>query len=113
MKAAAVWALLIAIVAGGWGTIELISNMNDRQQLVRRLGIYSSASDFAKIELYDAEERQDGFLILFAFSMMAASIALFAQAKHISAMNPTPKTAESGPVPPQGTREKMEARAGQ
>jgi hypothetical protein len=112
MKAAAVWALLIAIVAGGWGTIELISNMNDRQELVRRLSIYSSASDFAKIELYDAEERQDGFLILFAFSLMTASMALFAQAKHISAVNLAPKIAESGAVPPEGTREKMETRAG-
>jgi hypothetical protein len=90
MKAAAILALVIAIVAGLWGGIGLVVTANDRADAVRGLSTYSSSFyyDLGKIAALDAEEREDCFLILFAFTAMTASIALFAQAKHIAMSHP-------------------------
>jgi hypothetical protein len=82
MKAAAILALLVAISVGLWGSIDLVVTMNDRADAVRfRTG------DLQLIA-YDAQEREDGFLILFGMAVLAGSIALFAQARHNAAVNP-------------------------
>jgi hypothetical protein len=84
MKAAAVFALLIAITAGLWGCLDLVNNMNNRDKHVRLLSTGSSGFyyDLSVVDNDEAQERQDGFLLLFAFSALSASMALFAQAKH-------------------------------